>query len=316
MFNHDVYDLTQRLQYALYRGAVVAYSARLTESERDIEPEIEPILQLRRGFAESPAWVMVQVVEFLPEPLTVEKFRVRAVYSAPGLVRAILELLASEKWLDRRGDDYHLTDAGRRVIDRLKERQQQLLASFMPVDSVMLDRAENLARRVIDASMEGENPPGAWCIQHSRSRDPGNSASVVHRLVQYGADFNAFRDDAHMVAYRPFEVEGHVWEAFSFVFRGEAHDADSLFDTLSHRGFSRLEWDAALANLENRGWIRATVGGLEVTVSGREVWKEVEQKTNMYFFNPWLVLSADERNELIELMRQICDSCLAALETA
>ena len=161
----ELYNLTQIAQGAIYQAAYKAHIDSLSEDEAPPQPPT--ILQLRRGYAESPGWVMVQVQEFLPEPLTVEKFRVRAVYSAPSLVQALLELLASEKWLDRIGDEYHITAAGREFVDKMRTRQIQYFSNYEPLPIGDIECLENLLHRVIDASLKSDDPPGlgAWPIR-------------------------------------------------------------------------------------------------------------------------------------------------------
>ena len=87
-----------------------------------------PLLQVQSGRAESPSWYLVQAAEFDPEPLTVVNIRVRDIYASEAIAQAILEMLAAERWLDRRGDAYYLTDLGREVTKELLTRGPSLLA--------------------------------------------------------------------------------------------------------------------------------------------------------------------------------------------
>ena len=79
------------------------------------------------------------------------------------------------------------------------------------------------------------------------------------RLLQYMDDFNAFRDDAHMATWGLYGVTGQEWEAFAIVYDGTADTAEVIFDKLSHRGYSRSEYTAALKKLAECGWL-STVG--------------------------------------------------------
>ena len=90
--NADLYNLTQQVQGAMYQAGQKQYLISLSDEERDNQPQRPPLLNIRGGYAESVGWMMVQLLEFDPEPLTVEKFRVRAIYSAPRLSQALLEL--------------------------------------------------------------------------------------------------------------------------------------------------------------------------------------------------------------------------------
>src|SRR5262245_38947063 len=98
MLNADFYDLMMATFNALF-GAIAAVRTQ-TAASQDLPP-LNPLLQLRRGLAESPAWFLVQALEFDPEPLSVANLRVRDIYASEGIVQALLELMASENWFDR-----------------------------------------------------------------------------------------------------------------------------------------------------------------------------------------------------------------------
>ena len=307
--NSQPYNLTQNTQGAIFRAAYQHYLVSLEEEGRD-RPTLPQILQLRGGYAESPAWIMVQVAEFLPEPLTVERFRRRAVYSAPRLIHGFLELLASEKYLDRIGDEYHVTDAGCEVIENMTLRRTSILTGFEPLPQSDLDRLENLMHRVIDASLQADDPPGTWCLEHSRNRAPTESAPALIKLVRYCADLNAFRDDCHMAAYRRHDLDGRTWEAFNYVNQGTAKTSAELFDQLAYRGFSRNEWGQSLNVLVQRGWLEESAGEHTVTDTGKAIYDAVEEQTDAYFYPPWDVLSGVEFAELCRLLQRVHDRSL------
>jgi hypothetical protein len=102
----DFYNLSQSLAGAIF-GAMIKYMERPSDSP-------PPLLQLRRGRAEAPAWFLVQALEFDPEPISVEKLRVRDIYASERIVFSLLELMASEKWLTPAGKgEFILAPAGR-----------------------------------------------------------------------------------------------------------------------------------------------------------------------------------------------------------
>jgi hypothetical protein len=117
---------------------------------------------------------------------------------------------------------------------------------FEPIPLVEIERLEKLMRCVIDASMEDDNLPDTWSIVHSRNCAPSEDVSALAKIMQYGGDINAIRDDAHMAAYGQYEVEGHVWEAFSYIANEQAKSAADLYEQLAYRGFYTEDWQAAL----------------------------------------------------------------------
>ena len=309
MLDAQLYDLTQETHGAVFE-AVRAIAARSGEQH---EPP-PAILQFRPAFAESPSWFLIQAAEFDPEPLTVEKLRVRDIYGSERLVQAMLELLVSEQWLDRTPDDtYPLIATGRAVITRILARSHSRTASVEPLPAADIARLEGLLRRVIEASLASATPPGTWCLAHSRNRAPGREAAPLAQIVQYFSDFNAFRDDAHMAAFRTYDIPGFVWEAFSYIYTGEIATLDALYDQLARRGYTRGEYSGALDELTRRGWLLpdAALGVYAVTEAGRAVRAEAERQTDIYFYAPWLCLADHEVEAVQTLLTQLRDASLA-----
>lgn len=302
-----LYDFTQQLQGTIFRAAFKEYLGAMSDEERAARPTPPPLLQLKGGYAESPAWVLIQVLEFAPDPLTVELFRKRAVYSAPNLTLGLLELLASEKYLDKRGDGYVLTDAGRVITDRMTENRILPFADFVPIVQGDILKLEQLMWRIIEASLKSDG--STWCLAHSRNRAPSVEAPILAKIVQYGSDFNAFRDDAHMAAYSQYNVEGHVWEAFNYVVNEQAQTADALYDKLAYRGFYTEDWQAVLNDLTEQGWISPNSSFYAVNETGQEIFAEVEAITDEMFFAPWATLSEEGYSTLIDLMQSLNEAC-------
>jgi len=301
MLDQSLYNLTQQFQGRLVQRAFTAYQ----EQSDETTPTPSPLFQLRQGYAESPGWVMVQVLEFDPEPLTVDVFRQRAVYSAPGIVAAMLELLASEKLLHRQNNSaYRLADAGRDYLENRRQFVQQVLA-YSP-DASEIEPIAKILAKIIEASLQSGQGDAVWCLAHSRRRAPATNRPSIEQILQYMQDFNAFRDDAHMAAYRMCEVSGEVWEAFAFVVGDKANDAVSLFDQLAYRGFSVLEWQQALEDLVKRGWLQRTIDKTySVTVAGLQQYQQVERKTDEIFFAPWQAIDDAEHRTLVTTMQTI-----------
>lgn len=276
----DFYNRSQELLGAM-AGAAMTY-----QQQNSSEPQADPplLIKFRRGQAEAPAWFLIQAAEFDPEPLTVEKLRVRDVYAAERYVRALLDIMASEKWFDRRDETYHLTESGRAVMHMLLRRPAEL---FTPLEQNLpaqeLHQLLTLLGQIVDSSLQS---PYDWCLRHSRNRAKGTGSLV--KLYEYLSDFNAFRDDCHMAAWQVHNLSGHTWEAFSFVMEGQAKTAADLFDTLHYRGHTQQEYAAALDELVKRGWLDSDY---QPSPAGKAVREEAERLTNAYFYAPWSVLS-------------------------
>jgi hypothetical protein len=302
MLNAEFYNLLMDVSGAVW-GALAAARARSSEPV----PPAPPILQLRGGKAESPAWFLVQASEFAPEPLTVANVRVRDVYASERIVQALLELMASEGWLDRQDDDtYPLTEAGRAVLARSLERRYHWLSAVtVPVSE--LTQVEHWLSRLLDASLQSPTPPGTWCLAHSRRRALPAAAPLLARIHQYFDDFNAFRDDAHMAAWQPLGVSGHEWEAFALVCSEQARTAQQLFEQLHYRGYRRTEYATALDNLTQRGWLSLANDTAYVIDAGRAVREQIERDTDKYFYAPWTCLTDAEVAMTRTLLMQLRD---------
>ena len=325
MLNVELYDLLMEAAGAFY-GAMAAVRARIEPTT----PPVPPLLQVRGGRAESPGWFLIQAAEFDPEPLTVAGLRVRDIYAAPRTVQAVLEMLAGEQWLERNGEEYALTSAGRGVLDRLRERPRRFVAELAPLPAADLSHLEGLLGRLISASLASSPPPGPWCLAHSRRRAPPAGDLPLVQIRQYLDDFNAFRDDAHMAAWQPYTADGATWEAFALVCSGEAGSGDAVFAQLVHRGHARQEYAAALATLAARGWLvpcpdaagpaaGIQAAGTEInpatayqpTDAGREVRARVEAATDTCFYAPWRCLTADELAAVPVLLTRLRDGLQA-----
>lgn len=305
--NSDLYNLTQTVPGQIFYAA---FMTNLTQEQRDEWTNRPPIMNLKRGYAESPGWIFVQALEFAPEALTVERFRRRAVYSSQSLTHALLELLTSEQYFDRIGNEYHLTEKGHAEANKTRDFRITAFDGFEPIPADDIEKLVAYTGRIIDGCMKANNPPGTWCIAHSRNRAPDDSAPPLAKLIQYSSDFNAFRDDAHMAAFGAHDVHGHVWEAFSYVKSEQAKNASELYEKLAYRGFYTEDWQAALDELQNRDWILKNGENYYLsTDKGKAVADDVEAQTNAYFFAPWDVLSDSEYDELIMLMQKISEKC-------
>ncbi|MCI0396659.1 MAG: DUF1818 family protein [Chloroflexi bacterium] len=310
-----LYDLTQEIASGIF-GVM---GAQLRAADPPPEP-LPALLQLRGGRAESPAWFLVQATEFDPEPISVARLRVRDIYASERIVLALLELMASEKWLEPiNEEEYTLALAGRQVVACIGERRRRALTqAALPLPADELARLEQFLQRLMEAGMAAGDPPGVWCLGHSRRRAPGEDAPTLLRLLHAMADFNAYRDDAHMAAWHPLKLGGQTWEAFSLVWEGTADTAEAIDQQLFYRGYSRREYEAALQELAGRGWlaeIAGQPGHYAVSEDGRQVQEEVERLTNLYFYAPWERLSEAETAEFCRLLARLNEQLQALAAT-
>jgi hypothetical protein len=305
VLDESLYELLMETFGALH-GALGAARRRADDPG---EPP-PPLLQVKGAYAESPSWYLVQAAEFDPEPLTVENLRVRDTYAHPRIVRAILDIMAGERWLDHDGHgQYALATQGQHILRRMRVRQRELIAGLAPLPDDQTAWLASALDRIIAASQAAPTPPGSWCLAHSRRRAPGGDAPTLAHIAQYFADFNAFRDDAHMAAWQPLGVEGFAWEAHALVFKGDATTVETVFEALIHRGYVRSEFETALDAMVARRWLsyRSSTGSYTMTDQGRAIRGEVEALTDRYFYMPWATLEHQEIARVHELLLKLRD---------
>ncbi len=110
-----------------------------------------------------------------------------------------------------------------------------------------------------------------------------------------------------MAAWFPYNIEGHVWEAFAFVQTGQANTAQILFENLYYRGYSCGDYQIALDALTQRGWLEATEGIYQATEKGQAIYRQAEDLTDLYFYQPWDVLGDTEQELVYTLLTQLRD---------
>lgn len=297
--------------YSLLMDVAGACAIALRSSAAPIAEPPSALLSLRAGLAESPAWFLIQALEFDPQPLTVENIRVRDVYASERIVQALLELMAGEQWLVRTTpDEYVLTATGRALVDHLRRRRLRLGELDLFVEDELIPLADTL-NRLIEASAASNAPPATWCLAHSRRRSPAPDTAALVRIAASFDDFNAFRDDAHMAAWQALGIDGYVWEAFALVCDGTATGA-AVYERLVHRGYALYEYAAALDQLADRGWLTSSdTLRFTLTDQGREVRAAVEHQTDHFFYRSWVSVTDVEREALEGQLHALRDRLLA-----
>ena len=250
-----------------------------------------------------------------PAPFSVERFHALAPYTARANLAENLEALARLELLERVGAEaYRLTGPGMEAVEAIYDAAHRSISEVSPLPEVEMERLNDLLFRLVQATLEAREPREKWAIAYSRWADPGEGAAGSVLADQYLTDLLRYRDDAHIAAWKPYGVSGHAWEALTFVWRGEAHTAEKLAETLSARGHSAEVYADALTVLVARGWVEETPDGYRATEEGAALRQEAEDATNQHFFAPWASLSTDEVVALRGLLQRLRDSLRALAE--
>jgi DNA-binding MarR family transcriptional regulator len=248
-----------------------------------------------------------------PAPFTVEHFHAMFPYTAPKQFAQTLEELAQLKLLETAGKSaYRLTDRGREAVEGIFRAAHQALGTIEPLPADEMDQLNSLLYRLVEATLEAPEPEDKWAIAYSRWTDPGEDASGAAKADQYLTDLVFFRDDAHIAAWKPYGVGGHAWEALTFVWRDEASTADELAERLPYRSHTVEDYQEALQDLADRGWVVEESGVYKLTDKGRQVREAAEEETDRYFYIGWSALSEDELKQLQDLLARTNENLQAA----
>lgn len=207
-------------------------------------------------------------------------------------------------------DVFRLTEKGRRAVQAFFTKAQAALAE-VPVEGADTDRLAALLGRVI-AGVEGNPEPAAKrFFVNSRQTDTGDLAPIP-RIDQYLTDLSRFRDDAHIAAWQPYDVEGIVWEAFSFIWGDQFADFP---ERLAARGYPAEALDRITTDLVKRGWAQPDGEALKLTDEGAALRAQAEAETDRLYFVGWDALSDTEVTELAELLRALIAELTALAPT-
>jgi hypothetical protein len=245
-----------------------------------------------------------------PDALTPERIWRRYPYGTLERRAEPMASLAERRLLEVEDDgSYRLTPGGRAIVTRLLKEFYAGLAgvekTIGPVyPAADLDRLAALLTRIVTACFNA--PIDHFGLTDSHGLAPNGTAAILARIDQALDDLNAFRDDAHLAAWRPLQIAGEAWELFTFLWRGEVKNVDEMAEKAAFRGHSREAYQSALGDLIGRGWVRAVnEGAYEVTDAGRQLREAAEAATDRNFYTPWQVLNDVEVTELHELLARL-----------
>lgn len=234
--------------------------------------------------------------EIYPEAMTVERTQVRNPYTKPKALADNIANLKSHNFLNAEGI---ITEIALKAYQGLVDVQDQVAKDITPDNTDALDKVNQYLKQIRDAALAMNAP----CLEDSSKRDLHENP--VHRLYDLISNLAAFRDDAHLRAWKPLNMNGQVYEAFSLIWDGTAKDAASLLEARSGRGYDENGWQAALEQLVEKGWLVKEDDTYGVTDEGKQIRDEVEAKTDEFFYAAFDVLKEENLKELINLLQDV-----------
>lgn len=244
-----------------------------------------------------------------PRPITVDFWHATGPYTARKRMIDGLEELAGLELLEQVGPEaYRLTDPGREAIENIFASAQASMADLEPLPPDDIAELERLLGQLVDSVAAAAEPDLKRSFAFSRWTDPGPGTPSPVRIDQFLTELLHFRDDAHLAAWAGHNVEGHLWEAFTFVCREQAQTAAELVEQLPYRQRTEQDYAAALGALTELGWVESDAGRYRATTEGTALRQEAEEETDRLFFAPWSCFSELELSTLRDLLFDLKDS--------
>lgn len=255
-----------------------------------------------------PTWYpLTAAYTFKPDPISVERLRIRSPYSSPRYFDEPLMGLLKGNFIGQSPlGGYSLTHLGEEAVQSISNAAYEGMAAI-PLLSV--DDMRNLAHslgRLSQACIIHGGPISRWSIIYIRRLDGSPPDTHAAKIDQYLSDIYAFRDDAHLAAWQQHDVGGHAWDVLTVVWREGFSTLEQVTNRLARRRWTRSETEAAVAELRGLGWL-AQEGELAVTETGARVREEAEELTDQYFYSPWEQLSDSDMQTLADLLPTLND---------
>jgi hypothetical protein len=255
------------------------------------------------SFNDSDANLAEIAVGMEPEPFGLAHIYQCIPYANPKIFRQDFKGAVQRGWLTVSGDGtYRATEKGRHFYYRLSREIRTVFRNIRPLPIMQLERLDTLLEDIIFAMATSTVISYRPAFDMDRRLVP-TAPSTLQKICCKLSHVMAYRDDAYINAWMDQEVNSFVWEAFSYIYKGQAQTATELTRQLEgQRQYDEATYAEALADLVARDWIVECNNNYEPTVEGLKVLAEVARTMTQYFFEPWADMEAAKINQLKILM--------------
>jgi DNA-binding MarR family transcriptional regulator len=246
---------------------------------------------------------------FSPEPLTTQSFIERSPYTNPDLFGTQMDDAVERGWLEKIGDgQYELSAIGRETVDRFFKMGNQLFSELPSLSEAESNRTADLLAKVVTYANQLPKPASKPTLQIGLRLNPGGYVAPMLRIRRHLTDLAYFRDDAHISAWQPYDVDGIVWETLTFLWQDDASTAADMAEQVSqYRNYDEKDYTAAFEKLVANGWAGAENGKYLITDKGKKTRQDAEDVTDQYFYTAFDVLSQEEIEELKTLLEKLAE---------
>lgn len=255
------------------------------------------------GLDAKETYLLIALPSFEPDSITVPILNIRSPYTAPEIYAQRLDSIARSGLLvSSDALHYSLTERGKTAHQHIMAAAHSSMAAVSPLPSSDMKELMSLLADRVAACLETPEPPGKWCISHSRKLDPGPGAADIVRVDQYLSDLLAYRDDSHLASWKAHNVDGHAWDILTLLWINESETIDSIQQKLARRGNSAKRTEKALKMLINDHWIESSEENFTITAKGSEIRQKSEWMTDEYFYAPWKSAYENQIQRLVTLL--------------
>jgi hypothetical protein len=254
--------------------------------------------------------MLLACLTFEPEDTTPAHLMIRNPYTAAEVFLERLSDIAGKNCLAEvaRGR-YRLTDLGQSIAQRFMVELRAAMVAVDPLPAEDSAKLATFASRLVERSLRTPPPPDTWSIGLSYKLMPELQPRLPY-IEQAITCLAAYRDDAHLAAWRKTGLSATALEALTLLWRGEVNSFDTICERLAYRGHNCQVYINVLSELRNRGFIDWPEDLLKLTASGGSFRDQVESDTNHLFFAPWSCLSAAEKDEMSSLLTSLMKGLL------
>lgn len=275
---------------------------------RAMNPHFEPAIQevIADAILEPRAWgLLLAAQNFEPEEVTPGHLLVRSPYTSAEYYLYQLKTITSTGLMaEVNPGKFRLTATGRQAVQRFIDRARFAMVQADPLPLADSRHLADLLEKLVESCLNHPAPPNPWSIQLSYQIMPEKDPPLPF-IEQALTCLDAYRDDAHLAAWRDSNLSATAFETLTLLWSGDTASLNEIVRKLARRGHDPKVYSVALSELRRNGYVAGARTALRLTAAGQIYRDQVESETNKLFFQPWKVLSDQQKTELEGLLTRL-----------
>jgi hypothetical protein len=245
------------------------------------------------------------------EPITADLYQCRNPYANPTSIQEVLNDAVEAGYLEPVSEGkYKPSQKGTSAIEIVHESFYGYINQLDHFPDDQLKELCSLLAKLVESVSQADLGDRKLCFEVSSGGHIPVEHGTLSKVDQHLDDLYAFRDDAHIAAWKSTGGDGHIWEVLTFVWNGDANTPEGLVERLPYRQYTAENYRDALDTLAQKGWIEVGTEGYVVTPEGKKIRDEAEEATDRNYFAPWKALNDVELKRLGELLTALKEANL------